>query len=76
MSTKKVAFGTKPTHRPAPETVDLWVDNRTEDGHKADKHHGARHDLQTDHLAANFFHGRIKRLVFLFVWLDLRHRVP
>ena len=31
MSTKKVAFGTKPTHRPVPETVDLWVDNRTED---------------------------------------------
>ena len=31
MSTKKVAFGTKPTHRPAPEMVDLWVDNRAED---------------------------------------------
>ena len=31
MSTKKVAFGTKPTNRPAPEMVDLWVDNRTED---------------------------------------------
>lgn len=31
MSTKKIAFGTKPTHRPVPETVDLWVDNRAED---------------------------------------------
>lgn len=31
MSTKKVAFGTKPTNRPAPEMVDLWVDNRAED---------------------------------------------
>ena len=31
MSTKKVAFGTKPTNRPVPEMVDLWVDNRAED---------------------------------------------
>ena len=28
MSTKKVEFGTKPTNRLAPDTVDSWVDSR------------------------------------------------
>ena len=28
MSTKKIAFGTKPTNKPAPAPVDTWVDSR------------------------------------------------
>lgn len=28
MSTKKIAFGTKPTSKPAPVAADAWVDNR------------------------------------------------
>ena len=28
MSTKKIAFGTKPTHKPAPAPVDTWVESR------------------------------------------------
>lgn len=30
MSAKKIAFGTKPTNKPAPATVDTWVDSRAE----------------------------------------------
>lgn len=32
MSTKKIAFGTKPTNKPAPAPVDTWVENRAADG--------------------------------------------
>lgn len=28
MSTKKIAFGTKPTNKPAPVAADAWVDSR------------------------------------------------
>ena len=28
MSTKKIAFGTKPTHKPEPVPVDTWVESR------------------------------------------------
>ena len=28
MSAKKIAFGTKPTNKPAPVAVDAWVDSR------------------------------------------------
>ena len=28
MSTKKIAFGTKPTNKPVPAPVDTWVDSR------------------------------------------------
>ena len=28
MSAKKIAFGTKPTNKPAPVAADAWVDNR------------------------------------------------
>lgn len=28
MSTKKIAFGTKPTNKPAPAPADAWVDSR------------------------------------------------
>lgn len=29
MSTKKIAFGTKPTNKPAQAPVDTWVESRT-----------------------------------------------
>lgn len=28
MSTKKIAFGTKPTNKPAPVAADAWVESR------------------------------------------------
>lgn len=29
MNAKKIAFGTKPTNKPAPASVDTWVESRT-----------------------------------------------
>lgn len=31
MSTKKIAFGTKPSNKPAPEAADAWVESRAAD---------------------------------------------
>lgn len=31
MSTKKIAFGTKPTNKPTPAPVDTWVESRAAD---------------------------------------------
>ena len=30
MTTKKIAFGTKPTNKPAPAPADTWVDSRAD----------------------------------------------